>query len=284
MKKKYYDEIYFKKIMQMAEDFQLRRALNEFQKYFEVYPNDLSGKAYYVDTLIKNNDLETAEEVLVSVENYINNTTPMESKENMIMVKVKLLCIQKRYQESYDLLKNNLRIFYKRGWHYNSLMTFLREKLGILTYEDYKQGRGYLNSQILSYDEKKAIEYIKKHQNKEENEPLQFVSDFPLEKIFHDVRRTLPIKKRFNPNAFQNAYIFKYPANGYIFGRLVNYFQVITLLDSNEIIMMRPFENKGKEHFIDMVSDEIEESPKLKRVSQIEKFNHRYGNNARKEN
>ena len=131
---------------------------------------------------------------------------------------------------------------------------------------------------------KKAIEYIKKHQNKEENEPLQFVSDFPLEKIFHDVRRTLPIKKRFNPNAFQNAYIFKYPANGYIFGRLVNYFQVITLLDSNEIIMMRPFENKGKEHFIDMVSDEIEESPKLKRVSQIEKFNHRYGNNARKEN
>lgn len=278
--KKYYDVVYFRSIMHMAEKFEIHRALTEFQKYIEKYPTDVSGKTYYADTLIKAGNIEEAEEVLNSTENLIETKTPIKSIENIILIKMQLLTLQGKYKEAYDTIEKNLNVFYRRGWHFDPLLIYLRKKLNILTHQDYAcWGRGYLIDQVLSYTDERAFEHIKKHQDTLLEEPLQFVPSFPLEEVFQKMKEMLPLEPRFIPNGFQNAYIFKYNANGHVYDKLVDYFQVRTFHDTNEIITMYPFENQGKEEYIDITPEEEIYSLKHQRVSQIDKFNARYGKN-----
>jgi hypothetical protein len=80
---------------------------------------------------------------------------------------------------------------------------------------------------------------------------------------------------------FKNFYIFKYDYCGMLSdGKTkTDYFKVITLQHSNEILTMYPVSNDFKTPFIDITPIQEEDcSNKLvKRMSQIDKFNQRYG-------
>ena len=87
----------------------------------------------------------------------------------------------------------------------------------------------------------------------------------------------LAIDMKRNKGFITNSYIFKYDSNGRIDNKLVDFLIVIALYDSNDIITMYPYKNREKVEFYDLNPElDIEESPKLKRVSQIAKFNQRY--------
>ena len=82
---------------------------------------------------------------------------------------------------------------------------------------------------------------------------------------------------RYIESGITDSYIFKYLANGYVNNKLVDYLEVITLQNSNDIITMYPYENRERREYID-ITPEIEFSTlKHQRVSQIDKFNARYG-------
>ena len=70
-------------------------------------------------------------------------------------------------------------------------------------------------------------------------------------------------------------HIFKYELCGHVDGKLVDFFEVVTLKDTNEIITMYPYKNKEKRECIDL-TPVVKEEPKVKRLSQIDKFNQRY--------
>ena len=80
---------------------------------------------------------------------------------------------------------------------------------------------------------------------------------------------------------FKNIYVFKYDHNGIYNGKSLDYFEIITLQDSNDIITMYPFDNKNGFPYIDITPKiEVEDDyRKVKRMSQIEKFNQRYFKN-----
>lgn len=248
-----------------------------FRNTLKVIQLILDCYIFYANALIKNNQLKEAEEMLKKAEGLLSGKTSLLTYEDFIMVKVGLLCHQKKYQECYDLFQKHIRFFYHRKWIFTGLICFLKRELHILTSEDYERGTGYLVNQILSYEEKKALEHIKKHQSKEENEQLQFVKDFPLENIYYEIRQKLPSARKYISNTCADSYVFGYRANGHVESKLVDYIEAITIANSNDIITMYPYENRERREYIDITPEIDVSSLKRQRVSQIDKFNARYG-------
>ncbi len=277
MEKKYYHDTYFQKIMQMAQEHRFEAAIYELEKYLKNYPYDVDGYVYYANILIRVNHLDEAESILNTAKKLLNKNISTLVCEDFLRVKILLLCCQKKYEEAYSLFQKNIRMYYHRKWIFKSMLCFLKKQLDLLNEEDYVRGEDtYLIKQILSYDEYLAIEHIKEHQTSKSDDPLQFVERFPLEKTYYAIRAMLPTEKKYIPDAISNSYIFKYDASGHVGSKLVDFFEVITLLDSSDIITMYPYENKEKRDFIDITPlDSV--SLNRKRVSQIDRFNQRYG-------
>ena len=136
-KKKYFHETYFKKIQKLSEEFRLIEAINEFQKYLAIYPKDLDGYVFFADALIKANKLEEAEDILKHAENFMETQDyTNSSKEDYDLIKIKLLSRQEKYHESYELVKKNIDVLYKRRRSVTTLLLFLKLKLGLLNEKD----------------------------------------------------------------------------------------------------------------------------------------------------
>lgn len=277
MEKKYYHDTYFRKIINLTQENRYEESINEFQKYLNTYTKDVNGYVYYANILIKMNRLEEAEVVLNTIENMIEKTTSILTCEDFMRTKIFLLCVQKRYQECYQMLQDNIAVFFKRKWFHQGLLYYLKKELRLLASSDYKQITVYLHSQILSYNETAAIHHIKKHQDIQTEEELQFLENFPLQEMYYYFRKVLPNNKKYIEDCISNSYVFQFNGNGHVYNKLVDFIKVITLPDSNNIITIYPYENLEKREYID-ITPELDEPLKRKRISQIDKFNRRYGN------
>lgn len=275
-KKKYFHDTYFKKIIKLYEENRLEEAISEFQNYIEIYPNDLGGYVYYADTWIKLGNFEEAEKLLEMA--VITDKTSQASKDEFLLIKIKLLCCQGKYQECLNLLNKNVAVFKRHDWGFFGTLIFLKKQLGILVPSDYQHFQeGYLWNQIDSYDEEAAISHIENHMPYDINDStLQFVEDFPLRDIYFKLREMLPLETKLYDSIITNLYVFKYDSIGRVNGKLVNHLAVVTLKDSNDIITMHPYENKARRECINL-TPENQDIPKAKRMSQIDKFNQRYG-------
>lgn len=276
MEKKYYHDTYFQKIVKLVRENRYVEAINEIQQYLNIYTKDVEGYVLYADILIKINHLEEVECVLNRVENIIEETTPILTYEEFKRVKIFLLCIQKKYQECYLMLRDNISLFYRRKWSFYGLMCFLKRHLNKENCRKHKEN-SYLINQIFSYDEEKAILHKKRHRHNLNHEVFHFADKFPIENVYYYFRKNLPNEKKYINDEITNSYIFKFINSGHAGNKMVDFIKVITLLDSNDIITMYPYENKERREYID-ITPELDEPLKRKRISQIDKFNRRYGN------
>ena len=277
--KKYFDEAYFGRILSLVADNRFDEALCEFKKYLIQYPNDFCAYIYYAGANIKMGNFSEAEKILANVK--ANKNTSDASKDEYLLAKIKLLTCQGKYNEAYNLLINNIEVFCRNGWSYKGLLIYLRNKLKILMEKDYKAAEEkYLLSQLINYSESAAISHIEKHMpfDEEEISPVLFNADFPMEEIYYKLRQMLPNDKCIYHSIFDSMYIIKYDNNGHVNSRLVDYFAVITVINTNDIITMYPFDNKSGSYALDLTPT-IDIS-KVKRISQIDKFNQRYGKNS----
>lgn len=273
------------RILALAKGRKYEAAISEFEEYLKKFPYDVSMYLYYTELLISVGELEKAEDKLKNLpvikKNYHKkdyNTNTKEYLLNYLLQQIKILSFTKRYEECYNLVKKNISALEIYGAGENSSFPlFLRKQLDLITEEDNTKPyyQSYLPRQILSYDEERAIEQIKKCQNSINN--IHFSESFPLETIYSYLRQNLPLEDRMNATLFHNHYIMKYNHSGYINGNPVNYLDVVTLNDSNDIIMIRPYKNEERQPHTDLNFMYGEENPKVKRMSQIDKFNQRYG-------
>jgi len=175
----------------------------------------------------------------------------------------------------------NVDLLMEKSINYIEILMFLKSKLGLphsINHNSYT----YEVNQILSYNEQEAINYIKKNCNtKNPKMIIDFYDDFPLEEVYYQIRSILPTEDKMFNDIIYNSYVFKYANNGSVNGLSVNYIRVITLQGSNDIITMYPYRNKEKLPYIELKKNEIleEDYSKVKRLSQIEKFNKRYQKN-----
>lgn len=274
--KKHFHDTYFQKIVSLSHENRLEEAISEFQKYIETYPEDLGGYIHYANACIKLGRFDEAEKLL-EMAPFTRSKSEL-SKEEYQLFKIKLLCCQERYQECLMELERSYDIFIRRGWGFYSTLLFVKKKLGILSLNDYKKSQEkYIFSQVVSYNEENAISHIKKHISSSDCVSLtQFDSCFPLEEVYFKLRDMLPLNDRIYSDIITNLQIFRYDAIGRVNSKLVDYLAVVTLKDSNEIITMYPYENRERRECIDL-TPKNQDAPKAKRMSQIDKFNQRYG-------
>lgn len=274
MKNRYYDEIRFKRIVKLVEENKFDNALAEYELYFEKYPNDCCARVYYSELLTRIGRFEDAERVLTDVVN--NPNIRKLALEDTLLMKVKLLVSQQKYEEAYSILLNNREVFDNRNWTIKGVELFLLSKLGLLTEEHFNQDV-YLLSQIVNYSEKSCLEHILKHQSYEGNDnACIFNENISLEKLYYQIREMLPLDDKVYSSVIDNVYIFKYDNCGRVDGKLVDYIKVATLQHSNDIITMYPYRNSERVVHKDLTPTIECSHIKVKRMSQIDKFNQRY--------
>lgn len=281
MEYKYYHHSDLKQIIKIVVAKKFEQAKVELDAYVEKYPNDFRAYPYYIDLLIKLNELNLAEEKLSIMETLVNKRIDSILKIEMVKrLKIKLLSFSGRYEECYTLLKENQTLLFNVDIAYQELLFFLEDRLGLrdLNYTS----DSYLHKQIIDYSDERFLEHVGKHQYGSclEAGSSIFAEDFPLKEIHFKLKEMLPLDElKRNNGLIDNFYTFRYDYCGRCDGKLVNYFRLVTLNGSNQFITMYPYENDENCRYLDLNYMRVEkvESPKVKRMSQIEKFNQRYG-------
>ena len=147
----------------------------------------------------------------------------------------------------------------------------INKKLNCINNNEYSS---YSESQTINYDEKKAIEHIIDHHILNESFS-SFNEEINIESLFHDVKTRLDEGVVFYCDTF-DRYILKYDNIGYEDEKVINQLEIITIPNTKNIITMYPSKNIPN-YDLEEEDKEVKKAPK--RLSQIDKFNLRYGNN-----
>lgn len=258
-----------------------------FEDYLQKYPNDYSAYLFYCSNLIIIGNLELAEKVFDYVqeayqkdEMFLKSDKLEKFKFNMFFTRIKLLSYQEKYEELYNLYLENINIDKEK--RLNSVWFYSKKRTGRLN-DEKRDINSYLYKQIIRYEEDEFYQHVEKHlanTNKDLDEPnsVIFEVNFPLRDVVEEIKKYIPSDKKLFWGFYDNIYFFKYDGCGRVDKRLVNYFKVVCLHDSQEFITMCPICGNENLPYIDLNYMNKEESVKVKRISQIDKFNLRYGN------
>lgn len=286
MNKNHYNVWEFKQALNLAEIDPLSARI-AFEEYLKKYPNDYSAYPYYCSNLIIIGELELAEKVLDYVEEeYIKDDVFLRAssfekfKYNMFFSRVKLLSYQEKYEELYRFYSDNIEM--DVGKNLSSVWFYSKKRTGRLS-DEKRDVNSYLYRQIVRYEEEEFYQHIEKHlanKNKDLDEPNTsiFEENFPLKDVVEEIKKHIPSDKRLFLGFYDDIYYFKYDECGRVDMRPVNYFKIICLHNSQDFITMCPVVGNENLPYIDLNYMKKEEPSKVKRISQIDRFNRRYGN------
>lgn len=285
MIKTYFNIWEAKRVLKYAETDPLR-AKEEYETYLEKYPRDYITYTFYANVLIILGHFDEAEKVLDYAKKlyekngrFYNDLAKMEYFEKkLIWDTLRLLSYQEKYEELYNFYSQNYGAIKNIG--IKSIDTYYRKKSGRLNM-DRDGATSYLTKQIIKYDEKEFLDHIKKHlqdcDDDIEKSTGVFYEDFPLNEVVEEIKKHIPSNKKLCYGFFDDTYIFKYDECGRDNNKSVNYFKVVCLHNTNDFITMFPSvecENLPYTNLNYFVKDKKE--VKVKRLSQIEKFNNKY--------
>ena len=140
----------------------------------------------------------------------------------------------------------------------------------------------YLYKQIIEYNENDFLTHIEKHlmSYNDLDDRLNgsvFVSGFNVNEILAEIKKYIPSENGLCTGTLENIYVFKYDECGRVNNKLVDYFQVVALHDTCELITMYPIDYGEFLPYVDLNYMNKLDTPKVKRRSQIDKFNQRFG-------
>ncbi len=260
-------------------------AIGELQRYIYNYPEDLFAMCFYISTLISIREFGRAKVELQrfgfddihACKSKISEKQYRKILECFVSSLVKLFIHTKDYLKAYQLVNNYPKIKY---WNFNgsSSLYFCKHRAGMVDEDD---NFNYIFSQISNYSEERFLELLKIHTLQEEDDGKVhndvFNADFPLDKALEEVRQIVLRQKNRSAfvHLFEDVYTFRYDNCGRVNNKMTNYFRVVTFHDTTNIITMCPaYEIEGLE-----VTDinYLREDNNVRRLSQIDKFNKKYG-------
>ena len=280
---KYYNTLEYKKALHLVGKDPME-AKKRYEDYIEKYPTDYSAYLIYAAVLIKLKATVMAEKVLDYVEaEYQNDAEFCYQKDKveyidsrLVLNRLKILLYEERYDEFYDLYLDNKEKIDPQ--EVEVALFYVKKQLGMLKKEDRSSYR-YIFRQIIDYSEKDFKNCVKYHLIDDTetniNDKSMFVSGFELDKVLAEVKKYIPSENCIYSGFYQDAYIFKYDYCGKDNNKAVDYFKVVCLHNTSDIISMCPSLRCENLPSVDLnyVKDE---KPKQKTLSQIEKFNRRY--------
>ena len=279
-------------------------ALNRYQVYLEKYPKDYAAYTYYATLLTTLRKYNEANIILNKVNELVKEDIRFSNNKalfNKYMAdynfsKIKLLLYWKKYQELYTQylepigdanIANNLDLdvlLQKQNIKNIGLIGIKLtcwKKLGMLNIINREKYR-YLLKQIIEYNENDFLTHIEKHLmsyndlDDRFNESI-FVNGFNVNEILAEIKKYIPSEKGLCTGTLENIYVFRYDECGRVNNKLVDYFQVVALHDTCELITMYPIDYGEFLPYVDLNYMNKLDTPKVKRRSQIDKFNQRFG-------
>ena len=289
MKNKYYDNDGFKKIMALV-DINPYKAISKLKEYFNNYPLDYSSYPYYISLLILIGEFNLAEEKINYIQNIFTSGIYKNDerrsailKHSILYAKLKLLCYQEKYEEAYNLYQDNKNN--TEDLNIDKILFFCKKQMGLIDKKAYQERDyyPYFYRQVMDYQESDFIHHAQKHCTdnpfKDEDNITEFIPNFPLQEVVEEIKKYIPSDKKLYPGFIDNMYFFKYDNCGISDNIPINFIKVITFDNSKNIITMYPYRSIKNFPYVDLnYMKEEKKDTKVKKLSQIDKFNKRFGN------
>ena len=284
---KYFNKFETKKIIDIM-NIDPVTARDQFEEYLERYPKDYSAHTFYASTLITLGNYDEALKILENVEILADRDTNFNSsserrrlfERDLLFTKLRLLS----YQEKYDEIEGLYDEYYQKIMDANirGLFFYCKKKLNKLGNID-RSKQSYLFKQIIEYHFEEMLEHIRKHLadcnlDCDNYKTSVFIPGFPIESLLDEIKKYIPSNKCIYPGFFEDVYLFKYTECGKFNYKVTNYFEVVCLHNTDNIITIYPVIIDPKREYIDLDYMKKEETHKVRRISQIDRFNKRYTN------
>ena len=248
MNKNHFNVFGFRRALNLADTNPLLAGVL-YEEYLQKYPGDYSACLYYCSNLITIGNLEKAEKILnyveeeyIKDEEFLCSPSFKKIKYNLFFTRIKLLSYQERYEELYNFYLENINLDEERKL--NSTWFYSKKRTGRLN-DEKRDVNSYLFKQIVRYEEEDFYKHVEKHlatPNRYLDEPnlTIFEESFPLREVVEEIKKYIPSDKRLFWGFYDNIYYFKYDECGRVDKRMVNYFKVVCLHNTQNFITMCP--------------------------------------------
>lgn len=275
VKKQCTSDYYFRIIEELLAKVYLRK--NDYAKAEETFNNiplveKRSTNLAKIELLRGN--FEKAEECFSDFD--INNKNIKETYDDyyrLLLIKFRL----KKFDEALkilDIFDQNLDKYEIRQMKFE--LDRIRLCINVMTNGkyDYTDMDTYSKKQIICYDEGEAINHVIDH-HRENVRTTRFNDNIDIENLFKEVKNLLNPENIMYDSIF-DKYIVKYQNIGFNKdGESIHQLLILTMPNTDNIITMYPCD--GTESIFNLEELEEREKPKVKRLSQLEKFNKKYG-------
>lgn len=283
MEAKYFNKLESGKIYSLIKTNPME-SIEAYEEYLERYPRDYYTYLAYVYALNILSKTKKATEVLEETieqsskdKNFTNDLERFKTFKRIApMRKLEILANEEKYAEAYELALN-----IPKNYSLENFLLYCETKLGIVN-DFERDNTRYLFRQILQYQESDFENHIRKHLSdcNEDPEEALFGTDFPISEVIREIKKYIPSDKKLFYGLLTNNYTFKYDGCGRSNNSLQDYFTVTSFHNSDDLITMFPAHHCENLPYIDLnYMIENVEKPKIKVMSQIDKFNQRYRRN-----
>lgn len=248
--------------------------------YISKYPRDFKIYAIISMSYIMLGDYITAREYL----DYYKYYAEYKTSPTYYSIMINLFLHENNYIECERFISNNYSFIAKNDnllKRVRLLSYFLRKKLGIENEFQLDYDNKYFASQIESYSYEKFLNHIRRHIIDEFNYiegQSYFNRNVDINKLMDLVRKNLHKTNNYITKWAIRNYCFKYDNCGTVNRCSCNYFIVAAIEDTDQFITIYPVIKNYIDNYVDLTLL-MEDNPKVskvKRLSQIEKFNKRY--------
>ena len=252
-------------------------ALARLEEYLETFYEDYYGYICYIKTLIDIGDFEEA----IPIIEFVESAFPDKLDSNLYYHKLRLCTFLEDYETAYQIYTNYKEEFLSIDNRISIFEVIYNKKV----YDNIERSSTpsrYLYNQIVEYRHDDFINHISKHlannnRNTKSPNPTIFNVDFPINEIITELKSIIPNDNRTYFNFAENFYVFKYNNNGKIDNKNADYFRVVTLHNTNELITMYPMKSGAVLPYTDLnYLNNAENKPKVRSLSRTEKFNQKY--------
>lgn len=286
MKQLYFNELEFKKAFSLHQTNPMEAKIR-YEEYLKKYPKDYYTYTFYVGVLIELGEFDIAEKVLnyvIDISKKDNNFFKQKNKlkildQNIIFCKLRLLSYTEKYCELYEFCINNYNIINNPAL--KTVMLYIKAKNNMIASYSRKN-LSYGLRQIIEYKESDFLKHVKKHladcvSNLDNPNKNLFMHNFPIEKVIEETKKYIPSNKCIFSGIFENTYIFKYTGCGKDKNKTVDYFKIVCYHNTKNYITMLPCTDCENLPYVDLdYLINTNDTPKVKTLSQIEKFNKRF--------
>ena len=285
--KEHFDYGFTNNILALAEEDPFF-AIPNIEKYLETHVDDYRLNSAYCSLLVSVGRYDESLKQMDILLNKMNNDKNFlkqkvrydETIDNIKFTKFRILINTGKHKEALDyLVKNQNRIKGKNidDITIGNLKFFLLQRLGRIRSRDAYSG--YYLRQIVEYSEEDFLDHIKRHfEDYECDNPSNalFYREFPFEKVYEEITKIIPNDCCLHRGFTDEKYFFKFDNCGRIDNKPVDFFSVAVFNDTKKIITISPCEVGKCLPYTDLNYLKQIDTTKIRKISQIDKFNKKY--------